>query len=172
MTRRLIGAVGLGCIVVMLGLESGWAAEAKVAMRSMPASPNSGFITVRLDDYANDPQGLPFATNQITVNGVPFGLIGGQKARSVFLKDVGWRYLEFPLPGNYPGEGYHWPCSSQWRYSGDGVVKYPLTFKKLVVTLPEKVLQLTEYAPVSRPEIYLKDLMVSYEPPDVAFAAE
>src|SRR6185437_127538 len=23
----------------------------------------------------------------------------------------GWRYVKFPLPGNYPGEGYHWPFS-------------------------------------------------------------
>ena len=81
----------------------------------------------------------------------------------------GWRYLRFPLPGNYPGEGYHWPYSSQWRHSGDGVVKYPLRFRKLVLELPEKVLFVKEYAPVSRPALYLKDLMVTYEPPEKAF---
>ncbi|MCM8760008.1 MAG: hypothetical protein NC906_09610, partial [Candidatus Omnitrophica bacterium] len=89
-----------------------------------------------------------------------------------YINFEGWRYLEFPLPGNYPGEGYHWPYSSQWRYSGDGVVKYPLKFKKLIITIPEKILYLTEYKMVSRQEIYIKDLMVTYEPPEIAFRAE
>ena len=84
----------------------------------------------------------------------------------------GWRYVRFPLPGNYPGEGYHWPYSSQWRFSGDGVVKYPLKFTRLIITLPEKVLRFREYAPVARPEVYLKDLVVTYDPPEKAFHAE
>ena len=83
----------------------------------------------------------------------------------------GWRYMRFPLPGNYPGEGYHWPYSSQWKHTGDGVVKYPLTFKKLIVELPEKTLHLMTSAPVPRAEIYVKDLMVTYEPPEKAFTA-
>jgi len=83
----------------------------------------------------------------------------------------GWRYLRFPLPGNYPGERYHWPYSSQWKHTGDGVVKYPLKFTKLIVELPEKTLQLTNYAPAPRPEIYLKDLMVTYDAPEKAFRA-
>jgi hypothetical protein len=83
----------------------------------------------------------------------------------------GWGLLRFPLPGNYPGERYHWPYSSQWYCSGDGIVHYPLRFRKLIVVLPEKALHLREYRAVPRPEIYLKDLMVTYEPPEVAFVA-
>jgi hypothetical protein len=83
----------------------------------------------------------------------------------------GWHFLKFPLPGNYPGEGYHWPYSSQWKHSGDGVVKYPLKFTKLIIELPEKTLQFTKYAPVPRPEIYLKDLKVTYEAPEKVFVA-
>jgi hypothetical protein len=83
----------------------------------------------------------------------------------------GWRYLRFPLPGNYPGEGYHWPYSSQWKHTGDGMVKYPLKFRKLIVELPEKALYLTNYAPVPRAEIYVKDLMMTYEPPEKVFVA-
>ena len=89
-----------------------------------------------------------------------------------YINFEGWRYLKFPLPGNYPGEGYHWPYSSQWRYSGDGVVKYPLTFKKLIITIPEKALYLKDYRAVPRQEIYLKDLTVTYRPPEEAFVAE
>lgn len=70
----------------------------------------------------------------------------------------GWRYLAFPLPGNYPG-GYHWPAGSQWRWNGDGQVHYPLTFRRLIVELPEKTLRFRTFAPVPRPEIYLADLV-------------
>lgn len=70
----------------------------------------------------------------------------------------GWRYLGFPLPGNYPGENYPWPANSQWRWDKDGVVHYPLKITGLTVELPEKTLYLTRYAPPSRPEIYLSDL--------------
>ena len=83
----------------------------------------------------------------------------------------GWRYLRFPLPGNYPGEGYHWPYSSQWKHTGDGVVKYPLKFKKLIVELPEKALYLTKFEPVPRVEIYVKALMVTNDAPEKAFVA-
>ncbi len=84
----------------------------------------------------------------------------------------GWRYLDFPLPGNYPGERYHWPYNSQWRWDGDGIVKYPLTFKKLIVELPEKVLHFKSFVSVQRPSIYLKNLRVTYLSPEEAFCAE
>ncbi len=84
----------------------------------------------------------------------------------------GWRYLRFPMPGNYPGEGYHWPYSSQWRHTGDGIVHYPIKFTRLIVETPQKVLRMKEFKPVARPEIYLMDLMVTYRPPEEAFVAE
>ena len=71
----------------------------------------------------------------------------------------GWRYLGFPLPGQYPGEGYHWPANSQWFSDGDGIVHYPLLLEKLIVEIPEKTLHLTRYAAVARPEIYLRNLV-------------
>jgi hypothetical protein len=70
----------------------------------------------------------------------------------------GWRYVGIPLPGNYPGEHYPWPANSQWRWDGDGVVHYPLTLRKLIVVLPEKVLHLRAWAPPPRREIYLGEL--------------
>ena len=71
----------------------------------------------------------------------------------------GWRYLGFPLPGQYPGEGYHWPANSQWFSDGDGIVHYPLLLEKLIVEIPEKTLHLNRYAAVARPEIYLRHLV-------------
>jgi len=75
----------------------------------------------------------------------------------------GWRWLAFPLPGNYPGEKHPWPANSQWRWDKDGVVHYPLTMKRLIVELPEKVLQVKTFALPPRPEIYLKDLGVGQD---------
>jgi hypothetical protein len=75
----------------------------------------------------------------------------------------GWRYVGFPLPGNYPGEGYPWPASSQWKYDGDGVVHYPLTLRAVIVELPEKTLHLTRFEPAPRKEIYLKRLVAAQD---------
>jgi hypothetical protein len=88
---------------------------------------------------------------------------------------AGWNTIQFPLPGNYPGEGYHWPYTSQWRCvksdgtRGDYVVHYPLKLRKLIVTARSKVLYGTEVLPVRRPEIYLKNLSVFYGDPDKDF---
>jgi hypothetical protein len=88
---------------------------------------------------------------------------------------AGWQNLQFPLPGNYPGEGYHWPSTSQWRCvksdgaPGDYIVHYPLKVTKLAVTARPKVLYGNEVLPVRRPEIYLQNLGVSYGDPDSAF---
>jgi len=74
----------------------------------------------------------------------------------------GWRYVDFPLPGQYPGEGYHWPRNCYWKYDKDGKVHYPLTFTKLVVELREKIVYVTELVEPLRKEILLDDLMVTY----------
>ena len=60
----------------------------------------------------------------------------------------GWRYVAFPAPGQYPGEGYHWPGNVHWFHDKDGVVHYPLVFKKLIVQLPAKTLHVKDFAPV------------------------
>ncbi len=78
----------------------------------------------------------------------------------LYYQKLGVKQFEFPLPGNYPGEHYGWPANSQWRWDRDGVVHYPLTLRKLVVELNEKVLHLKTFAPPPRPEICLKILVV------------
>ncbi len=72
----------------------------------------------------------------------------------------GWRDVAFPLPGNYPFENHPWPDNSNWKWDGDGVVKYPLTLRKLVIEIPEKVLHVKTFAPVPRPWIEIKQLRV------------
>ena len=88
---------------------------------------------------------------------------------------AGWNLLKFPLPGNYPGEGYHWPYTSQWRCvkadgaRGDYIVHYPLTLTKLIATARSKALYGTQVVPVRRPEIYLQDMGVFHGDPDKDF---
>jgi hypothetical protein len=82
----------------------------------------------------------------------------------------GWRYVAFPLPGQYDGDtpgsaGLHWPANSQWRWDKDGVVHYPLTLKRVIVEFPEKALHVRTYAPPPRAEVYLKDLTLAEAPP-------
>ncbi|MDA0838756.1 MAG: hypothetical protein O2857_13335 [Planctomycetota bacterium] len=91
-----------------------------------------------------------------------------------YINHEGWRYLTFPLPGQYGNktEDYHWPRNSQWRFSGDGMVKYPLKFKSLSLAIPEKVLYLTQYEAVPRQEIYLQSLTATYAPINESFARE
>jgi hypothetical protein len=83
-----------------------------------------------------------------------------------YINHEGWRYVRFPLPGQFGANSdrYHWPASSQWRYSGDGKVTYPLTVAGLAVTVPEKVLYLDRYEAVPEQEIFLDDLQVTYGP--------
>lgn len=83
----------------------------------------------------------------------------------------GWRYLKFPLPGQYDGEGYHWPANSQWKSTGDGIVKHPLKFTRLIIEMPEKVLYLNKMITVPRAAIYLKGLQATYEPVQQVSAA-
>jgi hypothetical protein len=74
----------------------------------------------------------------------------------------GWRYLSFGLPGQYPGQDkQRLPDNSYWKSDKDGVVHYPLTLRKIIVDLPEKVLHVKTWAPPARPNIYLKDITVS-----------
>jgi len=74
----------------------------------------------------------------------------------------GWRYVRFPLPGNYPGEHVPWPGNSQWRFDQDGVVHYPLKLTRLIFELPENVLKLTDYRPVKDQVVAIRDLLVEY----------
>jgi len=91
-----------------------------------------------------------------------------------FINHEGWKYVRFPLPGQYGknSDMYHWPYNSQWRFSADGRIAYPLRFTRLVVTATEKILYVDQYKPVPRQEIYLSDLQATYVPPEEAFGGK
>lgn len=74
----------------------------------------------------------------------------------------GWRYVRFPLPGNYTGENNPWPANSQWRSDKDGVVHYPLKLTRLIFEFPENILKLAEAKQVENQAVRVKDLMVEF----------
>src|SRR5262249_38677411 len=53
----------------------------------------------------------------------------------------GWRWLAFPLPGNYPGEKHPWPANSQWRWdraAGEGAAREDVRPAAAAGDLPEE----------------------------------
>lgn len=92
--------------------------------------------------------------------------------RSYFNHD-GWRFVTMVAPGQYPGDGYHWPRNSQWRWTGgagDGKVHYPLKLRKLVVTAPQQVLFLSDMIDAPDTTVHLDALTVDYKPIEDAIA--
>jgi|GEM_PF-544762 len=71
----------------------------------------------------------------------------------------GWKYLDFPLPGNFPGDLTVWPGNSQWKFDQDGIVHYPLALTGITVELPEKVLKLHQFEPVKDPSIQFGEIL-------------
>lgn len=96
--------------------------------------------------------------------------------RSV-INHEGWRFVRFPLPGQYPGEGYHWPTNSQWRADGGpevsrGKVTYPLRLTGLAITAIKQVLFLTGKIDPPRPGFTIRDLTVTQRPIEVVGRGE
>jgi hypothetical protein len=74
----------------------------------------------------------------------------------------GWRYVRFPLPGNYPGEAAPWPANSQWRSDKDGIVHHPLSLRRIIIEMPLHVLKMTDFSPVADPALAFRQLHVEY----------
>ncbi len=70
----------------------------------------------------------------------------------------GWGKISFPLPGQYPGEQYHFPRNCYWKYDKDGIAHYPLKFKKLIIEMREKIVYGTNFIAPTNQWILLKNL--------------
>jgi len=80
-----------------------------------------------------------------------------------YLNFDGWRYMEFPLPGNAPGDGYRECDSAWWSHAQEGLVDLPLKLSRIIVELPTHQLYVDELLPVEDPAVALDDLMAVYE---------
>ncbi len=73
----------------------------------------------------------------------------------------GWKYIDYPLPGNFPGDLTVWPANSQWKFDKDGIVRYPLTLTGITVEIPEKVLKLHQFEPVADASIQFGEVLAA-----------
>ncbi|NBV23869.1 MAG: hypothetical protein EBS05_18360 [Proteobacteria bacterium] len=71
----------------------------------------------------------------------------------------GWKYIDYPLPGHFPGDMTVWPGNSQWKFDKDGSVHYPLTLTGITVEIPEKVLKLHQFEPVPDASIQFGEIL-------------
>lgn len=75
----------------------------------------------------------------------------------------GWRYMEFPLPANSPGDDYREKDSVWWNHSAEGIVDLPLKLNKVIVEIQTHQIYVDEMLPVKSLTVELDDLMAVYE---------
>lgn len=78
----------------------------------------------------------------------------------------GWRFVEFPLPGNAPGDGYREKDSVWWGHSGgdeDGVVDLPVRLNRVVVEMATHQIYLDSMLPVLSRDLEIDDLVAVYD---------
>jgi len=78
----------------------------------------------------------------------------------------GWRYVEFPLPSNSPGDDFREKDSNWWRghSAGEkGVVALPLRLSKIIFEMPTHQIYVDEALPCKSLTIEVDDLMAVYE---------
>jgi hypothetical protein len=88
---------------------------------------------------------------------------------SYFAHD-GWRYLEFPLPSNLPGDQYRDADSVWWNHTAEGVVDLPLTLTRVFIEARTHVLYVDALQPLADRSVELADLVAVY--PDATAAGE
>jgi hypothetical protein len=75
----------------------------------------------------------------------------------------GWRYMEFPLPANAPGDNYREKSSYSWSHSDEGIADLPLTLTKVIVEMRTDIIYVNDLLPVDDFSIELDDLMAVYK---------
>jgi len=78
----------------------------------------------------------------------------------------GWRYVEFPLPANSPGDDFREKDSNWWRGHSagrEGVVALPLKLTRLIFEMPTHQIYVDEALPCESLTIELDDLMAVYD---------
>jgi len=78
----------------------------------------------------------------------------------------GWRYMEFPLPGNCPGDNYREKDSVWWGQDAEGVVDLPLRLSKIIVEMPTHHIYASDILPCDNLTVELDDLMAVYDNPE------
>jgi hypothetical protein len=102
----------------------------------------------------------------------------GQKLRNIGNKDQfncddihswsylhfdGWKYMEFPLPGNLPGDNYREKNSVWWGHSEGKPVALPLKLTRIIVEMPTHIVYVNDLLEVKEQGVELSDLVAVYD---------
>lgn len=80
-----------------------------------------------------------------------------------YLNFDGWKYMEFPLPGNLPADNYREKDSVWWGHSEGKPVKLPLKLNRIIVEMPTNIIYINEMIPIPEQAVELDDLVAVYE---------
>lgn len=75
----------------------------------------------------------------------------------------GWRWLEFPLPNNLPGDGYREKDSVWWNHSAEGIVDLPVKLTRIIIEMRTHNIYVNELLPVADRSVQLDNLMAVYD---------
>ena len=101
----------------------------------------------------------------VDANGEPYVNTWDPPARSYFNFD-GWRYIEFPLPANSPGDDFRENDSDWWwghSAGRKGVVALPLKLTKIIFEMRTHQIYVDQVLPCESLAVDLDDLMAVYE---------
>jgi len=79
-----------------------------------------------------------------------------------YLNHDGWRWMEFPLPGNAPGDDFREKDSVWWNHSDDGIVDLPVRLSRIIVEMSTHQIYVNEALPVEDLSVEFDDLTAVY----------
>ncbi|MBM4039166.1 MAG: hypothetical protein FJ290_11700 [Planctomycetes bacterium] len=75
----------------------------------------------------------------------------------------GWRWLEFPLPNNLPGDNYREKDSVWWNHSAEGIVDLPVRLTRIIIEMRTHNIYVNELLPVADRSVQLDNLTAVYD---------
>lgn len=74
----------------------------------------------------------------------------------------GWRWLEFPLPNNLPGDNYREKDTVWWNHSAEGIVDLPVKLTRIIIEMRTHNIYVNDLLPVADRSVQLDNLMAVY----------
>ncbi len=75
----------------------------------------------------------------------------------------GWRYMEFPLPGNLPADNYREKHNVWWNSSEEGVVDLPVQLTKIIVETRTHQIYVNDLLPIFDSSVEIDDIIAVYD---------
>jgi len=75
----------------------------------------------------------------------------------------GWRWLEFPLPNNLPGDNYREKDTVWWNHSAEGIVDLPVKLTRIILEMRTHNIYVNDLVPVADRSVQLDNLTAIYD---------